>query len=133
MTLNLVDADDVAVWMERPDLRSSERLERVVEMTNGLIEEKWTSRILASPIPPSVKLLALNVASRAMQNKPGHAPLQAVTRQLDDALRTERFAVSPSASLGVYLTDDELASLNPGTGSGTRSIRLVSSHTLPLT
>lgn len=132
----IIDEGDVANWLDRPDLQSSSRLELIVEMVNGLIDEKWTLTPRPTQTPTSVRLLALTMASRALASTPGQPPLQSVTRAVDDSSRTERYAISDAvaAGYGVYITDAELTALNSsGSGAYGGSLKLVTSLTKPLT
>lgn len=77
----------------------------IAELTNDVIEEEWQSPV--EPVPNRIRALALTVAARAGSNPKG---LTSWTRSWDDVSRTER--VESARQLGVYLTDDEKASLN---------------------
>lgn len=129
----VVDTEEVANWLDRPDLRSSQRLALIVDTVNGLLEEKWKTPV--SPAPPSVRILALTMAARALTSTPGQAPLQSITKSADDVSRTERYAISDATAsgYGVYITEDELLVLNPQASTRGRvgSIRLTTALTGP--
>lgn len=86
----------------------TEQLGVIVELTNGLVMEKWANPV-SDPqlIPPSVKALALEVAARPCRNPRGAS---SVTKSVDDASKTERLP-DRAARAGVFLTSDELALL----------------------
>lgn len=77
----------------------------IAELTNDLIEEEWLDP--TEPVPNRIRALAFTVAARAGSNPKG---LTSWTRSWDDVSRTER--VEGARKIGVYLTDDEIASLN---------------------
>lgn len=108
---DVITLGDLAAYLD-PAAVSGARAELIVDLTNGLIAERWTTP--SDPAPTSVRVLALNVAARAWRNKPGHGPLESITRSIDDASRTERYAIPVGDGSGadVFLTDAELATLN---------------------
>lgn len=120
---DVITVADLAAYLDLDELVGV-RAELIMELTNGLIAEKWYNPV--DPVPTSVRLLALDVAARAWRNKPGQAPLESVTRSFDDSSKTERYVVQRSDSSGayVYLTDAELAILNGPPKSQVGSIRL---------
>ena len=118
--MEIITYAELASYLGAPGLTADPRLILIVDMTNGLIEEKWVNP--TEPAPVSIKLLAFAIASRAWRSDASKAALQSVTRSVDDASRTERYAVSAN-EVGVFLTDDELAQLRPQRRRA-RSIRL---------
>lgn len=95
-------------------------LELIAELASGVIMDAWLNPI--DPVPARVRALAFTVAARAASNRKG---LTSWTLSWDDTSRTER--TSEASRAGVYLTDEELAELNPDMGltrRGARSIRL---------
>ena len=121
--MEIITYAELASYLGDPTLETNTRLILITDLTNGLVNEKWITPV--DPIPFSVKLIALTVASRAWRNDASKAALQSVTRSVDDASRTERYAVSASdaSEAGVFLTASELAQLRP-TRKRVRSIRL---------
>lgn len=93
----------------------------VVDLTNALIEDAWEDP--ETPVPPRVKALAYAVAARAVSNPRG---LSSWTLSWDDVTRTERS--HEAARVGVFLTDDELATLNPPPLAATRRARSIRLH-----
>lgn len=92
------------------------RLALIVELTNGLVEEKWTNPT-PDDIPIWVRAITFEVAARPLRNPGGHA---SVTRHVDDASRTERLA-DAAARAGVFLTVEEETRLaNTGRARGKR-------------
>lgn len=80
----------------------------VVELTNGLVLEKWATPVYDPElIPPSVKAIALEVAARPCRNPRG---LSSWTKSVDDASKTERLP-DAAARAGVFLTAEEVAKL----------------------
>lgn len=111
-----VTSADLASALDQDD---SAHLQRIVQMTNSLIDEEWVDPV--NPIPARVTNIAWQVAYRAGVNPKG---LSSWTRSWDDISKTERMEASQRA--GVYLTDEELAALNGITRTVRRagSIRL---------
>lgn len=99
-------------------------LDNIVARANDLVTEEWTANI-SDPPQQWVRNIAWNVAVRAGANPKG---LTSQTRSWDDVTRTERW--ESAAKVGVYLTDDELATLQgvststAGTASPAKSIRM---------
>lgn len=117
----VVTGPDVAAYLQLDS--EDARAEYVATLVDGLIDEKWVTPV--DPVPASVKLMALNVAARAYHASPGRGRLESVTRSVDDASRTERYASSAGDGEGVFLTEADLAVLNGGTGrKRVRSMRL---------
>lgn len=88
----------------------TEGLTLIVEKTNLLITENWTDAATATePYPVRVWSVALNVAARAVVNPRGSS---SKTRAWDDVNVTERFEGDALSRLGLYLTDEEIATLN---------------------
>jgi hypothetical protein len=87
------------------DTNVSGALERIVVMTNALIDEKWADPV--DPIPASVTNMAWRVAVRVGANPKG---LSSWTRNWDDISRTERMEHARAA--GVIMSDDEVLELN---------------------
>ncbi len=85
--------------------QESEYLQLIVELVNELVLEYWAKP--RQPVPAKVRLLALEVAGRAIRNPKG---LASWTRSVDDASRTER-AGGDLSRFGVYLTSAEKALL----------------------
>lgn len=77
-------------------------VDTIVELTNGLVSEKWTNP--ESPVPYWVTSIALEVAARPLRNPKG---LASWTLSVDDASRTERLPEAVAARAGVYLTSTE--------------------------
>jgi hypothetical protein len=118
--MEIIIPADLASWLREPDLAADESLNQIVSLTNELITEEWAAP--EDPIPTRIRILALNVASRAWVRNPAHAHLESITRTLDDASRTERYKSSTNDGT-VYLTDSELAVLHGKPAP--RSVRLV--------
>lgn len=78
----------------------------VVGLVNELVTDEWKNP--KEPVPVKVRLLALEVAGRAIRNPKG---LASWTRSVDDASRTERAGGDLTRS-GVYLTTAELLLLH---------------------
>lgn len=119
--MEIISADDLASWLRDPSLAENESFAQVVDLTNELITEEWTSNP-TTPAPVKVQLLAFGVATRAWTHNPAASNLESVTRTVDGASRTERYR-SAGAGNNVYLTSDELAVLQGK--RTTHSIRLV--------
>ena len=120
LIVDIISAADLASWLRDSSLEGNASLNQIVTLTNELVTEEWTSA--EDPAPAKIKLLTLGVAARAWVNDPGKAHLESLTRGLDDATRTERYRAS-TANAGVYLTGDELATLQGKRPP--RSVRLV--------
>jgi hypothetical protein len=118
--MEIITSTELASYLGDAALATDNRLQLIVDLTNDLVSEKWSKA--TTPVPASVRLLALAVASRAWRSDPSKAALQSVTRSIDDASRTERYAVS-SEKVGVFLTDAEETQLR-GRRNRVRSIRL---------
>lgn len=118
--MEIITYAELASYLGDPALATNTRLILITDLTNGLINEKWVNPV--DPAPVSIKLLAFAIASRAWRNDASKAALQSITRSVDDASRTERYAVSAS-EVGVFLTDSELGQLRPSRKRA-RSIRL---------
>jgi hypothetical protein len=105
---------DVALsaYLDDDTILESGRAKMIVELTDELVTDEWADPV--EPVPARVKLLALEVASRAWSMVPGRGPLESETRSFDDATRTERYAVTALNESGhqVYLTEQELALLH---------------------
>lgn len=117
---DIIDAADLASWLRDDSLASNTSLIQIVDLTNELVAEEWADP--ADPAPARIRLLALNVATRAWVADPSKSHLESLTRTLDDASRTEKFKSSGSGG-SVYLTGDELAILQGRPQA--RSVRLV--------
>ncbi len=89
-------------------------LDYLAEAASSLVEDAWATPI--EPTPRWVIDLARDAALRALWNPKG---LEMLTRQIDDAKRTEQYDKAQAGRIGVYLTDDERARLG-GTFPGTR-------------
>lgn len=86
---------------------------------SALVEEAWTDPV--TPVPLWVKNIAKAVAARAFWNPKG---LEMLSRQIDDAKRTETFGKGYAGRVGFYLTDAERSELGGFVSSlGVRSIR----------
>lgn len=115
--MDVITDAELASWLGEPE---SAALSLAVDLTNGVIADAWSEPV--DPIPARVRALAFTVAARATSNRKG---LSSWTLSWDDTTRTER--ASEARRVGVYLTDEELADLNPpaaGTVRKARSIRL---------
>ena len=110
---------DLAAWLRDPSLEDDASLVQIVELTNEVINDAWTNPV--DPAPVHVKMLALSIAARAWVNSPAQANLESTSVSIDDGSTTRRYR-APSR-LGVYLTADEVATLNGE--ARTRSVRLV--------
>lgn len=88
-------------------LTVTDALSLIVEKTNLLITENWTESV--DPVPTSVWALAVNIATRALSNPKG---LSSWTRSWDDVTRTERMEGDALNRLGLYITAEEIATLN---------------------
>lgn len=93
-----------------------ETLDNLVELTNGLLTEKWANPV--EPVPTSIRLLALKVATRGYSvPDPTARQVQSITKSTDNTARTERFVTAANAAADayeqVYLTALELRRLNP--------------------
>lgn len=117
---DIITADDLASWLRDDSLADNDSLIQIVELTNDLINEEWVNT--ESPVPARIRLLGLNVATRAWVQDPSKSNLESLTRTLDDASRTERFKTTANSG-NVYLTDLELALLQGRPLA--RSVRLV--------
>ena len=80
-------------------------VDTIVDLTNGLISEKWKNPEF--PVPYWVTAIALEVAARPLRNPKG---LSSWTLSLDDASRTERVSET-AARAGVFLTGIERSQL----------------------
>lgn len=84
------------------------RLGFLVELTNGLVMERWAEPVTdPALIPTWVKAIALEVAGRPARNPQG---LASWTKSVDDASKTERLP-ELAAQAGVFLTTAEAARL----------------------
>lgn len=94
-------------------------LDGYAEQASALVEEAWTTP--TTPVPLWVKNIAKAVAARALWNPKG---LEMLSRQIDDAKRTETFGKDGVGRVGFYLTDAERSELGGFVaGIGVRSIR----------
>lgn len=93
-----------------------------VELANSVVSQAWT--VQTDPAPAWVKALTLEVAARPFRN-PGGIASRTVT--VDDASRTERFGAD-AVRVGVFLTDAELAMLQPTTGASAGSLPYTTSR-----
>lgn len=94
-------------------------LDPYATQASELVEEAWVDPV--DPVPSWVKNIAKAVAARAFWNPKG---LEILSRQIDDAKRTETFGKDAAGRVGFYLTDaerSELAGIVPTIG--VRSIR----------
>lgn len=117
--VDIITAAELASYLRDDSLAGNASLEQIVELTNDLLTEEWTTPV--DPIPVKIKLLALNVAARAWVYDPSKSNLESFTRALDDASRTERYRAS-STNGSIYLTEEEEAILNGRKRN--RSVRL---------
>lgn len=86
---------------------------------SDLVEEAWTDPV--TPVPLWVQNIAKAVAARAFWNPKG---LEMLSRQIDDAKRTETFGKDGVGRVGFYLTDAERSELGGFiAGIGVRTIR----------
>lgn len=86
----------------------ADRLGFLVDLTNGVIMERWTTPVTdPALIPTWVKAIALEVAARPARNPQG---LASWTKSVDDASKTERLP-EMAAQAGVFLTSAEAARL----------------------
>lgn len=77
-------------------------LDNLVDGANDLVGEAWVAPV--SPVPIWVRNIAISVALRGLHNPKGLAML---SRQIDDAKRTEGYADSWAGVVGLHLTDQE--------------------------
>lgn len=112
MSQRIIGVNDLADFLGVETVASDSRAAYIVGLTNGLLAEVWAAPV--DPVPTSVQVLALEVAARGFQARPGAGRMESVTRSIDDGSRTERYAASVADQTGrsVFLTDDEEARLN---------------------
>ena len=117
--MNVITPADLTSYLRDDSLATNTSLEQIVDLTNDLIAEEWSTPV--DPAPVKIRLLALNVAARAWANDPSRSNLDSITRSVDDATRTERYRTS-NQNGSVYLTETEEALLNGR--ARRRSVRL---------
>lgn len=115
--LNIIKATELADYL---GVGLDKRIETLTSLANGLVSEAWRNQV--TPIPTTVKSIALEVAARPGRNPKG---LSSWTRSVDDASRTERLS-DAAARAGVYLTADERTQLR-GSPLASRAGRVVKS------
>lgn len=116
----IIDGDDLASY---PGLSADENtLDELAEGASNFVLGAWVNPV--DPAPAWVMEIAKAVAARAYWNPKG---LTMLSRQLDDAKRTEQFAESSTGQVGYWLTSEERALLSAGAStastSGVGSIR----------
>lgn len=98
---------------------TSADLESYATAASELVEEAWANPV--TPAPLWVVNIAKAVAARAFWNPKG---LEMLSRQVDDAKRTETYGKDYAGRVGFYLTDAERSELGGFVaGVGVRSIR----------
>lgn len=107
--MSVIDPFELASYLRDDTLSENESLIQIVDLTNALVSEEWTTPV--DPIPVKVTLLTLNVAARAWVNDPSKSHIESYSRTLDDASKTEKYRTS-AANGSVYLTESEEALLN---------------------
>lgn len=112
---DIISDQELASYLGQP---VSDDLTLIGELANGIINDAWEAP--EDPAPARVRALAFTVAARATSNRKG---LSSWTLSWDDTSRTER--ASEAGRVGVYLTDAELAELNPDTGTAPRKARSI--------
>ena len=123
--MNVIDIGELGAYLDPVNV-DTPRGALVITLVNGLFEEKWLNPPTdPDAIPSSVKVLALEVAARALASTPGRGQVESVTRGFDDSTRTERYAVQARERNGVYLTAEELADLNGNAAKRTRRPRSI--------
>ena len=95
---------------------TEDSLEGLAAMASTSSLDAWSEPI--DPAPLWVKHIALGAAARARWNPKG---LEMLSRQVDDAKRTEQFSKEDAGQVGVYLTRDERVLLG-GTSSSTAGV-----------
>lgn len=85
-----------------------------VALINELVVSEWANP--TADVPVDVRLVAINVARRALQ--PGASGITSVTVSTDDTSRTVRYSDAQLEAAGIYLTDDEKAVLAGGATAG---------------
>ena len=116
--MTVIASTDLASYL---GVELNPQLELITTLTNGIIEDSWLEP--TTPIPARVTALAYTVAARALTNPRG---LSSWTLSWDDVTRTER--ASEAQRVGVFLTEDELATLNPQPAATVRKARSIRLH-----
>lgn len=116
-----VTAADIATHL---GIEVTDALTKLAQLTNELVDEAWIDKPDPMPVDPAdlpvrVRIVAFNAAVRVAANPKG---LTSWTRSWDDITRTER--VEGARRLGLYLSDDELATLN-GTAARARVVKSI--------
>lgn len=115
--MEVITPDEVISYLGASTPVESDRLNLIIELTNGLIADKWANPTTPpDSVPAWVRSIALEVAARPLRNPRG---LASVTRSIDDASRTERLA-DTAARAGVFLTAEEEARLANRGNTGRR-------------
>lgn len=115
--VDIIDEADLASSPGVPEQAAgSTRLASLAAGASAVVQEAWLNPV--DPVPVWVKNIAISVALRAMWNPKG---LQMLSRQIDDAKRTEQYADEWVGSVGFNLTDSE-RSLLSGVVSGNRRV-----------
>lgn len=104
--MDIIDSAALASYLRT---EQDDTIAQLAEFANALVTEEWRTPV--EPAPVRVQMITLEAAARAYRNPRG---LTSITRTADGSSRTERYAERDQiARAGVYLTDAELASLNP--------------------
>lgn len=99
-----------------------ESLDDLAALASDLVEDAWASPEVPEPL--WVINIAKAAAARAFWNPKG---LEMLSRQVDDAKRTEQFSKEFAGRVGVFLTDSEMALLaGVQPGAVVRTIRTTS-------
>ena len=112
----IITAEDLTSY---PGIPAGADLDALSAGASDEVEGAWKNPV--DPVPGWVKNIAKRVAARASINPKG---LSMLSRQIDDAKRTEQFADASAGQVGYWLTAKERAQLAGlrRTG-GARSIR----------
>ena len=102
-----ISTEDLASYLQTTLAADSATL--YVTLTNGLITDLIGD---LSPVPTTVKAIALEVAARGYSNATG---ITSVTKSFDDASKTERREVR-GGKRGVFLTAEDIDALLAAAG-----------------
>lgn len=82
---------------------SSTDFDRTIDLVNQLVGEAWKNPV--EPVPAHIKVIALDVATRALGNPQG---VESTTKSSDQTSKTVRFVSSRTETeRRLYLTDEE--------------------------
>ena len=115
----IVNAETLASSLGAP--HTAESVAQVVAWTNALVTDEW--RYPEDPVPTRIQMVAYEVAKRALRNPKG---LESWSVGHDNTTRTERLPKDAQRA-GVYLTSDELVTLQdrPGPSPRRRKFRTI--------